>query len=298
MVPGSTFRYGSSFCRETVRWRAFRMFPIDAAVMPLPSEETTPPVTKTYFDIDDPPGGFSDFTGARGRLNLYFSLWFQDDHLCLVLRDGRFLHRQLGLGLRRGHSHLLQEPVDRVELQLQARYGVVHRHHISRLQLPDHLRGLSRVHRGPTSDGHQQDVRRCDSLGFGVVQLEPQVAEVADPDVVDLDQVDGVAPMLGAFLRVVIRRHADHAEAGYLVLAWTSDLVGSVANDLRVVVVVVLMADRHDLRVHPRKLQADRGRIRVGDHCRATAAKPEAAMSQPGDVQLLSPRVLTCVPER
>jgi hypothetical protein len=28
------------------------MFPIDAAVMPFPSEETTPPVTKTYFDIE------------------------------------------------------------------------------------------------------------------------------------------------------------------------------------------------------------------------------------------------------
>jgi hypothetical protein len=52
MVPGSTFRYGSSFWRETLRWRAFRMFPIDAAVMPFPSEETTPPVTKTYFDIE------------------------------------------------------------------------------------------------------------------------------------------------------------------------------------------------------------------------------------------------------
>src|SRR5579859_4601718 len=51
MVPGSTLRYGSSFWRETVRWRAFKMLPIEAAVMPFPSEETTPPVTKTYFDI-------------------------------------------------------------------------------------------------------------------------------------------------------------------------------------------------------------------------------------------------------
>src|SRR5438067_13747596 len=70
MVPGSTLRYGSSFWRETVRWRAFRMFPIDAAVMPLPSEETTPPVTKTYFDIDDLQGGFSNVTGDGGRLNV------------------------------------------------------------------------------------------------------------------------------------------------------------------------------------------------------------------------------------
>jgi hypothetical protein len=39
-------------------------------VMPLPREETTPPVTKTYFDMDGPPGGFSDFTGAGGWLNV------------------------------------------------------------------------------------------------------------------------------------------------------------------------------------------------------------------------------------
>src|SRR5439155_9494235 len=65
MVPGSTLRYGSSFWRETLSRRAFRMFPIEAAVMPLPREETTPPVTKTYFDMDDLQGGFTEFTGKR-----------------------------------------------------------------------------------------------------------------------------------------------------------------------------------------------------------------------------------------
>src|SRR5690242_10939879 len=54
---------------ETERRRAFRMFPIEAAVMPLPREETTPPVTKTYFDIDDLQGGFMDSTGERMRGN-------------------------------------------------------------------------------------------------------------------------------------------------------------------------------------------------------------------------------------
>src|SRR6266566_3305206 len=71
MVPGSTLRYGSSFWRETLRWRAFRMFPSDAAVIPLPSEETTPPVTKTYFDIGDLQGGFSNLTGSEPRPNIY-----------------------------------------------------------------------------------------------------------------------------------------------------------------------------------------------------------------------------------
>src|SRR5258706_13259260 len=41
--------YGSSFRMETCRPRALRSLPMLAAVMPLPSEEVTPPVTKTYF---------------------------------------------------------------------------------------------------------------------------------------------------------------------------------------------------------------------------------------------------------
>ncbi len=49
IVPGSTLRYGSNFCSCTFSPRAFRRRPSDEAVMPLPSDETTPPVTKTYF---------------------------------------------------------------------------------------------------------------------------------------------------------------------------------------------------------------------------------------------------------
>ena len=49
IVPGSTLMYGSNFCTCTFRPRAFSRRPSDAAVMPLPSDETTPPVTKTYF---------------------------------------------------------------------------------------------------------------------------------------------------------------------------------------------------------------------------------------------------------
>src|SRR5262245_59756218 len=44
---------------ETERPRDLRIRPMLAAVIPLPSEEVTPPVTKTYFDIGRaPPGVF------------------------------------------------------------------------------------------------------------------------------------------------------------------------------------------------------------------------------------------------
>src|SRR3954451_20335217 len=45
IVPGSTLRYGSSFCIVTRRPRALRSDPRLEAVRPLPSEEATPPVT-------------------------------------------------------------------------------------------------------------------------------------------------------------------------------------------------------------------------------------------------------------
>jgi hypothetical protein len=49
MVPGSTLMYGSSFRMQTEMPRALSSRPIDATVIPLPTDETTPPETKMYF---------------------------------------------------------------------------------------------------------------------------------------------------------------------------------------------------------------------------------------------------------
>src|SRR5919199_1022219 len=49
IVPGSTLMYGSNFWTCTFRPRALSSRPSAAAVMPLPSDETTPPVTNTYL---------------------------------------------------------------------------------------------------------------------------------------------------------------------------------------------------------------------------------------------------------
>src|SRR4051812_45508154 len=51
MVPGSTFRYGSSFTIEMRMPRDSRIAAREAAAMPLPREETTPPVTKMNLVI-------------------------------------------------------------------------------------------------------------------------------------------------------------------------------------------------------------------------------------------------------
>src|ERR1700732_5078894 len=47
MVPGSTLMYGSSLTIAILMPRASRIAPSEAEAMPLPNEDTTPPVTNT-----------------------------------------------------------------------------------------------------------------------------------------------------------------------------------------------------------------------------------------------------------
>jgi hypothetical protein len=49
MVPGSTLMYGSSFMMVTRMPRASSRAPMAAEERPLPSDESTPPVTKMNF---------------------------------------------------------------------------------------------------------------------------------------------------------------------------------------------------------------------------------------------------------
>src|ERR1700710_1495545 len=53
MVPGSTLMYGSSFSMVTLRPRDSRIAAREAAAIPLPREDTTPPVTNTNLVIAD-----------------------------------------------------------------------------------------------------------------------------------------------------------------------------------------------------------------------------------------------------
>src|SRR5689334_16681140 len=74
MVPGSTLMYGSSFIIVTRRPRASRMAASDAEAMPLPSEDTTPPVTKIRGVMDgSDPLVKRYFTGLRRRPRVGFS---------------------------------------------------------------------------------------------------------------------------------------------------------------------------------------------------------------------------------
>src|SRR6185295_12180188 len=92
MVPGSTFRYGSNFCSVTLRPRLSSRQPRLAAAIPLPKEETTPPVTKIYFDIwfNCPP------------LFIHHQFFVEFRHSCPIL--GRIDAQRFVLGFN--HSNL------------------------------------------------------------------------------------------------------------------------------------------------------------------------------------------------
>src|SRR5919108_1527566 len=74
IVPGSTFRYGSNFCAVTVIPRAFSSRPREAATIPLPSAETTPPVTNTNLATGShrtrPPGQSASSTSKRALVGV------------------------------------------------------------------------------------------------------------------------------------------------------------------------------------------------------------------------------------
>src|SRR6476620_593452 len=70
IVPGSTLRYGSSFCIVTRRPRDFSRLPRLEAVSPLPREEATHPVTQTGLVVPVDANCEAANFNSRGRSQL------------------------------------------------------------------------------------------------------------------------------------------------------------------------------------------------------------------------------------
>src|SRR5882672_2812932 len=65
IVPGSTLMYGSSLRSVTLMPRDSRIAAREAAAIPFPKEETTPPDTNTYLAITNQGDGMEN--GTRNR---------------------------------------------------------------------------------------------------------------------------------------------------------------------------------------------------------------------------------------
>src|ERR1051325_7873698 len=75
IVPGSTLMYGSSLRLVTRMPREARMAASDAAAMPVPSEETTPPVTNTNLVMGDKFWKFAVYTNCSCDTNACSTAW-------------------------------------------------------------------------------------------------------------------------------------------------------------------------------------------------------------------------------
>src|ERR1700719_4066725 len=146
MVPGSTLMYGSSLTIATLRPRASRIAPSEADAMPLPNEDTTPPVTNTKrviccqgvpvarsrrHKIGGTTTGRQVSTSARTDVGRVRQLSRAPDQACALPARGTRLHRliepqardrdqRLGgenqrqsRALRHRHTRFLQQALER-----------------------------------------------------------------------------------------------------------------------------------------------------------------------------------------
>src|SRR5689334_18628425 len=98
--------YGSSFCIRTFSPRPSSSIPIDALASPLPSELTTPPVTKMNLVIQLPPLELNPFATRKTR---FYRPWLvlrtaaANDAICGL--KARILSAQaIGLGIGFPHD--------------------------------------------------------------------------------------------------------------------------------------------------------------------------------------------------
>src|SRR6202140_4519497 len=223
MVPGSTLRKGSSFCIPTCRPRALRIVPIEAAVIPLPREETTPPVTNTNFAMRRASrGGLSDCISRllRRRTDVRRSRSsgsrLEEDHPGLVAFASRSGEHETGLRFPRsvGEPHLLGELADRVVLAAITGAEAC-RHDDARLHRVDELGRVDGSEGVASADRNDQDIDVAEAVDLVPGELAAQAPGRHNPHVIDRD----------AHHRGLAGGEPEDADAADLELARPADLL-------------------------------------------------------------------------
>src|SRR5580765_8709325 len=151
IVPGSTLRYGSSFCIVTRSPRARSRWPRLDAVSPLPREEATPPVTKMCFVVTT-----TDFNNTSSGAPLRTSMPGATPKGAGVPIDGQrgrhgIADRRQLCG-RRSRERPLSGPLVRVGQNLL--YAACQRLRVPRRH--EHTRPVQRVARPADVGGHDR----------------------------------------------------------------------------------------------------------------------------------------------
>jgi len=143
-----------------------------------------------------------------------------------------------------------EEPVGGIDLEGERRGHEVHRDDDLRLNLADDLLGALGVKGVDPADGDHQNVHIAEGGGLLLAELVAQVAHVADPDAVHLEGEDGVFAPEPSSLLIVICGNALKLDPSRGLLSGTPDHLRFSSDRSDVVVVVVVVADGDDVRLH------------------------------------------------
>src|SRR5579864_2457357 len=209
---------------------ALRRRPMEATVMPLPTEETTPPVTKMNFGL------------------IYPSLLpdIHYNHLCF-LRNRGLGDRQFGLRHNLPKSHLVAKLLDGCQTFF-IRGLEMHGHDNARLDLADQLPSARHIkHGGPRR--YEQYVHGANLVDLFRVQDMPKVAEMAEANIIHRDDVDRVAASLLPGGSIMEGSHPGNQDAADLVFSRPLKHLWITAYRGRVIVTRVIVADGDNFRL-------------------------------------------------
>lgn len=186
------------------------------------------------------------------------------------------------------YTHLFDETVYRFKFSSDGRCLEMHRDNDPWLELSNDFRSNGSIDGRHATNRDQQDIDVANILHLLSTQSVPEVAQMANREFVQLDDVDSVLAPLPAFLTIMEGCEADDESIGYFVFAGALDDFGLASDALDVGVARVLMADRHDVGSLLAQSIAQIRRVRVCDNGGLGAFKPERRMAEPGDFQFIS----------
>src|ERR1700730_17911440 len=215
--------------RETLIPRFLSKRPSEATVIPFPTDDATPPVTKINLDIGP------SWSALRKDDNLRF------------YRQTTPKNSELRLHIYRLDAHLPAKFIEGVwPFTCACRGAIMHWNDHMRFNLTDHLGGLRRAERIGAANRDQQDVGIGNFFKLFLLQSVAQVSKVTDHEVIHVNNINGIASAFRAALRVVVGGDAGNQHITDLIFAGAAHHTRIPGNGFREVMAGVVMTDGDD----------------------------------------------------
>src|SRR6202165_5297701 len=191
--------------RETLIPRFLSKRPSEATVIPFPTDDANPPVTKINLAIGP------SWSALRKDDNLRF------------YRQTTPKNSEFRLHIYRLNAHLPAKFIEGVwPLTCACRGAIMHWNDDARLNLANHLGSLRRAERIGAANRDQQDVGIGHFFKLLLLQYMAQVSQVTDHEVIHVNNINGIASAFRAALRVVVGGDAGNQDITDLIFAGTA----------------------------------------------------------------------------